>query len=298
MSDLNNGSAKMNDFNGWGDDWLGFSRDDDGQLAYTPLYGALEGYWNTSVENLPIDLQRRIKHKFPTCTSLTGMELVIKRDDMHIDPTQELETYQSLKQYVDHELEEKIKNFRKAGECNISEALIYDLQEPLKKILNDVGHHWPNREPMLWKAIYLFDKKTLPELINLKRKANISDAVLALRDEAISIYKILNLQRFRNEKYVLAELITSGEITSPPNDSHYVKITVKQQQKAAILDWVEKNGYDPIQLPHYKTGKRCEVKSKCKAELLLRRKMFLSEPVFDKVWQFLRNEKKINHKRH
>jgi len=89
---------------------------------------------------------------------------------------------------------------------------------PLKKFCGELGNHWPNPEPLLWRALFWFDQITLPGIMDKARVCENYNLIDALEIISVEIYKVLNLDRWRVGSRIEQELlleIEAGKQTTP-----------------------------------------------------------------------------------
>lgn len=189
----------------------GFSYDSKGLIQYHLLYPLLTDYWNKPLAELPQALQLRVKYAVPgwddidnsePCAihhrQLTTRQKLVKFYDMHRDITQEYNTYSALTEYIQGaKLQAMIDKANENGMASVAVVLSDNVALPLKEIKSEVGIHWPNLEPLLWRSLYRFRENSLSVIRDKAKSDKDMHLVLALDEVSLCINKILNIQRYR-----------------------------------------------------------------------------------------------------
>lgn len=238
---------------------------------YLLLYPLLNDYWDKSLSEMPEDLRARAKHVIRCWDDIGGLypseqgdsllmprQEQIKIYDMQRDDTQERETYIALHGYlnggevggergkggyfVEGQLKQQIEKAQASGNDVLAEFMSTEVSRPLQQICDEVGMHWLNPEPLLWRAICKFRWLTLQGILASTERENNFELVQNLRDVNTYLYRIINLDRDRIRR-VREELEESWETSAA---------VLKSQQSVTV----EKNSDDNVVLisRHSATG--------------------------------------------
>jgi hypothetical protein len=309
----------------------GVTYDSNGQLQYNQLYPMLKDYWDKPLAEMPEDLRFRVKFAVPSwddidssnvrhvgSSQVTVRQQLIKYYEWHQDPSQERDTYKALREFQDEKLRGMIDEAIRNGIASVAVALRDDVALSLEKIICEVGIHWPETEPLLWRSLYRFREKTLPIIRDQAKVDKDSHLVLALDEISSQIHIILRAQQYRMGDEIELEL----NANAAENPSHvFVKleemfkekptlkplredernvgsmrekhIRIIRQRCDAILSWLKANNYDPQDLPPPLKNGMATVKATCRVELCKNTQMFSSLGLFEKAWQQLRADKEI-----
>lgn len=197
----------------------GFYEDQSGKWQYIPLYPLLESFWSEPLEKMPAELRLRVKYAVSSWDALDNLDRIarapaqltirqkrIRTYDIECDVTQEWETYEALNKYItEGNLHDRIEEAISNVKVPVADALRDDVALPLKKILSEVGIHWPDPKPLLWNALCQFSKIELPSLIEKAKGENNDYLVAELGYVSTEIYKILNVQRYHVGKEIELE---------------------------------------------------------------------------------------------
>lgn len=199
---------------------------DNFEGTYLLLYPLMSEYWEKSLSEIPEDLRARVKHVIPCWDDIGGLypseqgdgllmprQEQIKIYDMQRYYTQERETYIALHGYlnggevmaergkggyfVEGQLKLQIEKAQTSGNDVLAEFLSTELSRPLQQICDEVGIHWLNPEPLLWRKICKFRGLTLPRLLAGAERNNQSDLIQELQSVNTYLYRIINLDRDR-----------------------------------------------------------------------------------------------------
>ena len=309
----------------------GVTYDLNGQLQYNQLYPLLKDYWDKPLTEMPEDLRLRVKFAVPSWDDIDSSNMshdgssqrkvrqqLIKYYEWHQDPSQERDTYKALREFQDEKLKGMIDEAIRNGIASVAVALRDDVALSLEKIISEVGIHWPETEPILWRSLYRFREKTLPIIRDQAKVDKDSHLVLALDEISLQIHIILRAQQYRMGDEIESEL----NANAAENPSHvFVKREEMSKEKPtlkplredernvgsmrekhikiirgrcdAILTWLKANNCDPQNLPPPLKNGMATVKAACREELCKNTKMFYSINYFNKTWQRLRDNKEI-----
>jgi hypothetical protein len=331
------------------------------EYKYIPLYPLLTQYWDKTLADMPEKLQLRIENAVSSWDEIIDQDtmmskadgLTIRKNrirwyDIKRDYDQEWETYIALQGYIqggynNHSyppceyvpggrgfmrgyLPKQIEKAKENNNESIANVLYNDVALPLEKICKEVGIHWPNPEPLLWKALCKFREMKLSRLLKMAEEKNDKLLVDELNFSFVYIERILRLQRNRMnpriESEILANAIAQGAsfalnsdkkfdeslkqcraIADNNNNGFYESETAVDESMRkvylrgkAILYWLQENKHDPKHLPPPKKNGLPGIKAICKKELCNNIKLFSSDGTFEKAWQKLRDDGEINDK--
>jgi hypothetical protein len=211
-----------------------------GEDGYIPLYPLLAKFWDKLLAAMPEKLRQRVKDAVPSWDEIADQDSILHKTgelttrqkrirwfDIKRDDTQEWRTYIALQGYIQGgyardgypsgEYVPDGKNFRrgylpkninramKDNNESIANVLHNDVALPLEQICRDVGIHWPDPEPVLWKSLCKFREFSLSRLVKEAEEKNDEQLVEELKFVSIYIHKILSLDRHRMSPQIESE---------------------------------------------------------------------------------------------
>lgn len=104
-----------------------------------------------------------------------------------------------------------------------------------------------------------------------------------------ALFALSEVEAIENEDF---ETTISSEIATPPLAPFKQKL---RRQEEEIQNWLERNGHDLKKLPPHESGK-AGIKADAREALTQHHGLFLSDKVFNKAWDRLASDKKIQYK--
>ena len=125
--------------------------------------------------------------------------------------------------------------------------------------------------------VCVFDQLTNVPLTLPIRKTKLTSAYIPVGD----------FTKYAETNFQLKVFLGGNKAGQPASAACAEVISVTKQQDAAILNWLNAHGYEPMQLPIEPSGKP-GIKKACGDELCQNKKMFSSGSVYKTAWERLR----------